>query len=50
MGPRANLTHHPAVYTAPAWSPDGLAFTSRRDGNSEIYVIGADGADPVNLT
>jgi hypothetical protein len=27
----------------PAWSPDGrkLAFVSRRDGNSEIYVLNA---------
>lgn len=29
----------------PAWSPDGtrLAFMSNRDGNWEIYLIGADG-------
>ncbi|MCY4603251.1 MAG: pre-peptidase C-terminal domain-containing protein, partial [Gemmatimonadetes bacterium] len=35
-----------------SWSPDGrhLAFTSKRDGNNEIYVVGADGANPRNLT
>ena len=41
----------PDVQT-PAWSPDGrkLAFVSRRDGNSEIYVINADGSGQENLT
>jgi Tol biopolymer transport system component len=36
----------------PAWSPDGrkLAFVSRRDGNSEIYVMNADGSEQENLT
>ena len=36
----------------PAWSPDGrkLAFVSRRDGNSEIYVMNADGSGQENLT
>ncbi len=36
----------------PAWSPDGrkLAFVSRRDGNSEIYVMNADGSAQENLT
>ena len=30
---------------APSWSPDGkqIAFVSGRDGDTEIYVIGADG-------
>jgi TolB protein len=39
------------VQTA-AWSPDGreLAFVSRRDGNSEIYVMNADGSGQENLT
>ena len=27
-----------------------IAFTSRRDGNREIYVMGADGSAPRNLT
>ena len=36
----------------PAWSPDGrkLAFVSRRDGNSEIYVMNADGSEQENLS
>jgi TolB protein len=36
----------------PAWSPDGrrIAFASARDGNSEIYVMNADGSSPVRLT
>ncbi len=36
----------------PAWSPDGqkIAFTSRRDGDNEIYVIQADGSNLQRLT
>jgi len=36
----------------PTWSPDGarLAFVSGRDGNDEIYVMNADGTNPINLT
>jgi Tol biopolymer transport system component len=36
----------------PAWSPDGarLAFVSENDGNSEIYVVDADGGNARNLT
>jgi TolB protein len=39
--------------SAPAWSPDGrrLAVTLTRDGNSQLYLINADGSDsPVRLT
>jgi hypothetical protein len=38
--------------SAPAWSPDGsrLAVVSDRDGTSDIWVMGIDGSDPVNLT
>jgi Tol biopolymer transport system component len=38
--------------TEPQWSPDGtrIVFTSTRDGNEEIYVMTASGADQVNLT
>jgi Tol biopolymer transport system component len=34
------------------WSPDGrrLAYTSRRDGNDEIYSINADGQERARLT
>jgi hypothetical protein len=47
-----NLTRNPAGDTFPAWSPDGerILFNSDRDGNSEIYVMDADGSDPTNLT
>jgi hypothetical protein len=36
----------------PAWSSDGtrIAFTSSRDGNREIYIMDADGVNPVRLT
>jgi len=36
----------------PRWSPDGnrIAFTTKRDGNLEVYVMDASGANPVNLT
>ena len=36
----------------PSWSPDGrkIAFTSKRDGNYEIYIMDADGGNPTNLT
>jgi Tol biopolymer transport system component len=56
-----NLMKAPAGYAmpscptstcAPAWSPDGrkLAFATDRDGNSEVYVINADGSGRRNLT
>jgi hypothetical protein len=36
----------------PAWSPDGrtIAFKGRRDGNTEIYVVNADGSGQRRLT
>ncbi len=36
----------------PVWSPDGakILFESYRDFNKEIYVMNADGSNPVNLT
>ena len=38
--------------TGPKWSADGrkIAFTSDRDGNSEIYVMNADGSNVERLT
>jgi len=37
---------------SPAWSPDGSdpAFTSSRDGNSDIYRVNADGTGRKSLT
>lgn len=36
----------------PSWSPDGkrIAFSSNRNGTSDIYVINTDGTNLVNLT
>jgi WD40 repeat protein len=46
------LTDDPGVDYAPSWSPDGsrIAFRSSRDGNNEIYVMGADGQNQTRLT
>ena len=51
-GRRTNLTRHPARDHLPAWSPDGerIVFSSRRDGNDEVYVMRADGSGIRNLT
>jgi Tol biopolymer transport system component len=48
-----NLTREqPCCNSQPDWSPDGtkVAFASTRDGQSEIYVMDADGSDPVRIT
>ena len=39
------LTTNTAADTNPVWSPDHrrIAFSSTRDGNSEIYVMSATG-------
>ena len=36
----------------PVWSPDGkkIAFSSDRNGGTDIYVMGADGSNPKRLT
>jgi Tol biopolymer transport system component len=47
------LTDAPAERNIrPDWSPNGqkIAFTSKRDGNDEIYVMNADGTEPTRLT
>ncbi len=46
------LTNDGAFNREPEWSPDGtkIAWTSRRDGNDEVYVMNADGSGRTNLT
>jgi TolB protein len=51
-GTRVRITDTPGDDRSGTWSPDGrrLAFDSTRDGDTEIYVVDADGANPVRLT
>ena len=51
-GVRTLLTNNTVADSNPAWSPDGtrLAFASTRNGNSEIYVMNADGSNVLRLT
>ena len=46
------LTSNDATDGEPAWSPDGskIAFSTGRDGQSEVYVMDADGSNQTNLT
>lgn len=46
------LTKNSALDADPTWAPDGqrIAFESKRDGNSKIYVVDADGGDQRRLT
>ena len=46
-----NLTQHPAFDSGPAWSPDGsqIAFSSSRDGETNIYLMDADGGNVSHL-
>jgi TolB protein len=54
QGTRDELTKSSGNNTLPAWSPDGtrIAFSSTRDhsGNTEIYVMNADGSNLRRLT
>ena len=52
MSGDVRLVHGDRINFLPRPSPDGkrLAFVSNRDGNFEVYVSAADGADPVNVT
>ncbi|MES1227741.1 MAG: hypothetical protein ABUL72_03665, partial [Armatimonadota bacterium] len=44
-GMARRLTVHPAADESPVWTPDGkqIVFASNRTGNSDLYVMGADG-------
>ena len=46
------MTSAPGTDSQPAWSRDGslIAFTSDREGDSEVYVMAANGALQTNLT
>ncbi len=51
-GEATRLTSGPAWDTDPRISPDGtrIAFSSDRDGNRNVWIMGIDGDDPVQLT
>jgi len=46
------MTHHGATDTGPVWSPDGsrIALRSDRNGNSDVFVMNADGSNQHRLT
>ena len=46
------LTNHPGSDYQPAWSPDGrqIAFISDRTGEGDLYLVSAEGGDPLRLT
>lgn len=50
--PSARLTSAPGNDAFPAFSADGrlIAFSSKRDGNTELYLMGADGSGLRRLT
>jgi Tol biopolymer transport system component len=50
---RMSLTDHPGFDFGPVWSPDGrrIVFVRSEDsGDSEIYVMNADGANQTNVS
>ena len=51
-GTSARLTTWDDRDSSPSWSPDGsqLAFRRRTDGVSDIWLMNADGSDPVRIT
>jgi len=48
----SRMTDNPNADTQAAWDPSmqRIAFTTNRDGQSEIYLMNADGSNPINLT
>src|SRR5262245_57535372 len=51
-GVARRLTSHEGIEMFPLFSPDGkwIAFTGQYDGNTEVYVIAAEGGEPRRLT
>jgi tricorn protease len=51
-GTARRLTNGPGYAVFPRFSPDGsqLAFTAQYDGNTEVYLMPADGGTPKRLT
>ncbi len=51
-GSARRVTDHPALDRFPSFAPDGrrLVFRSEREGQSELYTVGVDGADLERLT
>lgn len=51
-GTARRLTSHNGYEMFPRLSPDGkyIAFTGQYDGNTEVFVMPAEGGDPVRLT
>jgi Tol biopolymer transport system component/imidazolonepropionase-like amidohydrolase len=51
-GAATRITSGPAWDIQPRWSPDGrqLAFTSDRGGGNNLWRIGADGSNPVQVS
>ncbi|HET9344059.1 MAG TPA: hypothetical protein VFO05_00030 [Candidatus Limnocylindrales bacterium] len=51
-GPPERITDAAGDDRSGAWSPDGtrLVFDSTRDGNTDLYVVDADGSNSVRLT
>ena len=49
---RVQLTDNAGDDSDPAWSPDSakVAFSSRREGNTDIYMMNADGSQLKRLT
>ena len=50
--PEIRLTNNDSYDAEGAYSPDGkwICFTSRRTGDAEVWVMRADGSNPVRLT
>lgn len=51
-GTARRITSHPGFEMFPRFSPDGskLAFTAQYDGNTEVFVVPAEGGEPKRLT